>query len=80
MSPRLQPVEPPTDQVEHRDHVADQTAKVWLTTKSAAAYLDFSTVHAFRQWATKHGIASARCGKTLRFARRDLDAAVKAGR
>lgn len=77
MSPRLQPIEAITEADEHRHHLRDKT---WLTAEHAADYLDFSTVHAFRQWARKAGIATARRGRTLLFARTDLDAAVKVGR
>lgn len=76
----LEPVESGAQADAPRHQAADHATKVWLTVRHATEYLDFPSVNAFRLWARRHGVASARCGKSLRFARRDLDAAVKAGR
>ncbi len=49
----------------------------WLNTDSAALYLDFPSINAFRKWARKAGVVGVRRGRRLLFAKHDLDAALK---
>lgn len=80
MSPRLQSVEPLAEADADRGQVRDRAPHGWLNAKSAAAYLDFPSVRAFRRWAKRAGVVSGRRGRVLMFTRKDLDAAVKVGR
>lgn len=48
----------------------------WLTAAHAAAYLDFPNVRAFYKWVDRHRITKQRCGRSLRFDRRELDRAL----
>lgn len=54
----------------------------WLSTRQAATYLGFDAcadpVRAFRKFAKRKGIASARRGRVLLFDPRDLDQAIGA--
>lgn len=48
----------------------------WLNAQSAARYLDFPNVRAFYKWVDRAGITKLRCGRSLRFDRRELDRAI----
>lgn len=62
-----------------RGFVFGQVEKHWLSAASAARYLDFPNVRAFYKWVDRHRnlITKSRCGRSLRFDRRELDAAMR---
>ena len=55
---------------------------VWMNAKTAAAYLDMTDCkepdEAFRVWAKRHGIPTARRGARVLYARTDIDRAIGA--
>jgi len=55
---------------------------VWMNAKTAAAYLDMTDCkepdEAFRVWAKRHGVPTARRGKRVLYQRRDIDRAIGA--
>lgn len=54
---------------------------VWMTAQTAAAYLDFrgkDPVEAFRVWAKRHGVATARRGSRPLYLKADLLRAIGA--
>jgi hypothetical protein len=60
--------------------------RVWLSAKSAAAYLDYDTttpkgVRAFREWArrNKHRVPPRHQGRRVLFARADIDRTLNPG-
>lgn len=57
------------------------TDRVWMNAQTAATYLDFTgkdPAEAFRVWAKRHGVPSARRGSRVLYARADLDRAIGA--
>lgn len=57
-------------------------ASVWMSAKTAAAYLDIQgkePAEAFRVWAKRHGVPTARRGSRVLYARTDIDRAIGAG-
>jgi hypothetical protein len=62
---------------------AGQYAGPWFSAPTAAKYLDFqgqAPVKAFRQWARRHGVATAHRGRCVLFAKADLLVAIGAAR
>lgn len=55
---------------------------VWMNAKTAAAYLDCSDcrepAEAFRVWAKRHGVLTARRGSRVLYSRTDIDRAIGA--
>ncbi len=54
---------------------------VWMTAKTAAAYLDFEgkdPAEAFRVWAKRHGVPTSRRGSRVLYHRTDLLRAIGA--
>jgi excisionase family DNA binding protein len=81
MSPRLQSgdaVAEPIHDAGQRHDERDEFRGPWLSTKTAARYLDFSTPDAFRKWADRQGLKSAYTGRRRLFAKVDLDRAIGA--
>ena len=48
----------------------------WLSAAGAAEFYGFSTPKAFRSWAARHHIVVAHMGRSARYAKRDIDAAM----
>lgn len=57
-------------------------AAVWMNATTAAAYLDMTAcrepAEAFRVWAKRHGVPTARRGSRVLYARADIDRAIGA--
>jgi hypothetical protein len=54
---------------------------VWMNATTAAAYLDIQCkepAEAFRVWAKRHGVPTARRGSRVLYQRRDIDRAIGA--
>jgi hypothetical protein len=55
---------------------------VWMNAKTAADYLDYSDcrepAEAFRVWAKRHGVPTARRGSRVLYDRKDIDRAIGA--
>lgn len=54
---------------------------VWMNAQTAAAYLDIQCKEpgeAFRVWAKRHGVPTARYGSRVRYLKRDIDRAIGA--
>jgi hypothetical protein len=54
---------------------------VWMNAKTAAAYLDIQgkePAEAFRVWAKRHGVPTARRGSRVLYHRTDVDRAIGA--
>lgn len=76
---RLQPIDALAERTADRNQLAD---RVWLTSKSLAAYLDFDgrlARKAAREFARTHGITSAHRGRTVLYLKADVDRAIGAG-
>lgn len=57
-------------------------ASVWMSAKTAAEYLDIQgkePAEAFRVWAKRHGVPTARRGSRVLYGRSDIDRAIGAG-
>jgi excisionase family DNA binding protein len=81
MSARLQAghtIPEPVHDAGQRQDERDEFRGPWLSTKTAARYLDFSTPDAFRKWAERQGLKSAYTGRRRLFAKVDLDRAIGA--
>lgn len=54
-------------------------ASVWMNAATAAQYLDMACrepAEAFRVWAKRHGVPTARRGSRVLYARADIDRAI----
>jgi hypothetical protein len=55
------------------------TESPWLSTEDLAVYLRRPSAEAARKWASRHGLVPARAGRTLLYARIDVDAMITGG-
>lgn len=77
---RRRPSKPSRELPNLPDPLFDQVLlgkQTWLTVPQAAAYLQFPSDAAMREWASRHRIRKGRRGRTLVFRRTHLDEAVQ---